>query len=66
MFVKQHEIFIIYIYYIYDVITIVKLNEKTTHTLQNEIMLIVESKMENKRKQEGDDDNYDKIWNRKL
>lgn len=29
-------------------------------------MLIVESKMENKRKQEGDDDNYAKIWNRKL
>lgn len=29
-------------------------------------MLIVESKMENKRKQEADDDNYDKIWNRKL
>lgn len=29
-------------------------------------MLIVENKMENKRKQEEDDDNYDKIWNRKL
>lgn len=49
-------------------ITIVKLKKnKTTHTLQNEIMLIVESKKENKRKEGGDDDedNYE-IWNRKL
>lgn len=48
-------------------ITIVKLKKnKTTHTLQNEIMLIVESKMKNKRKQEGDDDDNYEIWNRKL
>lgn len=29
-------------------------------------MLIVESKMKNKRKQEGDDDDNYEIWNRKL
>lgn len=65
MFVKQHEIFIIYIYYIYDVITIVKLNKKTTHITKWNYVNCREQDGKQK-KGKGEDDNYDKIWNRKL